>query len=253
MPLETRSALTIEPPAGAERSVDSAVADDLLKLYAVATGSPESPAGAAAASMATGLLAFDAQRLREAAVAMEAGDTEWEELDARIGHVVYRIYEAIRLSNLGRRDGRDVGASVTALLLGDSGAAVIHAGYTRAYLIRDGQIVRLNRAPKLPPVEEEGDPCDSTQVTLAARAVHAVKAPLGSTDDVPLRATWAQVLSGDRLVLLSDGATRLLRGAQIEKMSIESTSARDFVGNVRVLCDAGGREVSVACVAIDVG
>jgi len=119
------------------------------------------------------------------------------------------VAEAIRKANRtilveARKRGKQMGSTIVALLVHDEHYAIVWVGDSRAYLLRDGELVQLSR--------------DHTQVQEMVdrgimRAEDAVNHPMGHIlsravgvrDEVQVDQVTGEVFPGDVFLLCSDG------------------------------------------------
>jgi serine/threonine-protein phosphatase Stp1 len=176
---------------------DSLLVRDDCRLWAVADGMGGHEAGDVASSKV-------AEALR---LLPPAGD-----VDALVDDAIQALKqvngELIELA--GGQDGqRSIGTTVVGLAVGDSEFRCFWAGDSRAYRLRDGQLVQLTRdhsmvqdlvdAGMLRP-EEAADHPNSNIITRA----------VGVAPDLRLDTVSGDVRPGDQFLLASDGLTRMV-------------------------------------------
>lgn len=135
--------------------------------------------------------------------------------------------ELIAIAGAGTGE-RTPGSTVVGLAIAGDQYRCFWAGDSRAYRIRDGQIVRLSRdhslvqrlvdAGMLAPEEAEHHP----QANVVTRAV-------GVSDELDVDVVSGDALRGDQFVLASDGLTRLVDDAELlsELTSGDAEAAAD--------------------------
>lgn len=139
------------------------------------------------------------------------------DLDELVGSAVTALQqvneELIELA--GGADGkRSIGSTIVGLAIADGQFRCFWAGDSRAYRIRDQQIVQLTRdhslvqdlvdAGMLQPDEAEGHP-NSNIITRAVGVANELRVDTVSGD----------VRSGDRFLLATDGVTRLVSNQEL--------------------------------------
>jgi serine/threonine protein phosphatase Stp1 len=176
---------------------DSLLVRDDCRLWVVADGMGGHEAGDVASSKV-------AEALR---LLPPAGD-----VDALVDDAI----QALKLVNgelielAGGQDGqRSIGTTVVGLAVGDAGFRCFWAGDSRAYRLRDGQLVQLTRdhsmvqdlvdAGMLRP-EEAADHPNSNIITRA----------VGVAPDLRVDTVSGDVRPGDQFLLASDGLTRMV-------------------------------------------
>ena len=161
------------------------------------------------------------------------------------------VTEAIRKANRAilveaRKRGKQMGSTIVALLVHDERYAIVWVGDSRAYLLRDGELIQLSR--------------DHTQVQEMVdrgimRAEDAVNHPMGHIlsravgvrDEVQVDQVTGEVFPGDVFLLCSDGLhgyvdekeiARLLARGSPERVSeelVELTLQNGAPDNVTVI------------------
>ncbi len=208
---------------GTQRSTnqDAALERPDLGLWAVADGAGghDDGAGASAAVIAR-LGAF------EPALSFTSALTEIEEL-------LGEANDALRAR--GRRLGpeRLVAAVVVALFVHRGQYAVVWAGDSRAYLLRDGDVVRLTRDH----VSE-----DARYVTRA----------IGAADLLMVDVARGTVLPGDRFVLCSDGLVKATGAAVLDAALRPGPPAAAAAALIEDALIAGASD-NVTALVVDVG
>ena len=137
-------------------------------------------------------------------------------LDDLVGSAVAALKKVNEeLIELAGADGkRSIGSTVVGLAIADGQFRCFWAGDSRAYRIRDQQIVQLTRdhslvqdlvdAGMLQPDEAEGHP----NANIITRAV-------GVANDLKIDTVSGDVRTGDRFLLASDGVTRLVSDQEL--------------------------------------
>lgn len=161
-----------------------------------------------------------------------------ERLTNRIRAANRRIYDLSRTEH----EHAGMGTTLTAAYLDDDNLAVAHVGDSRAYIFRDGELVRLTQDHSL--VEElvrqgkltEEQAAEHPQRSIITRA-------LGIEGDVEVD-TWSySVRAGDVVLLCSDGLTSMIGEDQIVQiLGSESSLDRAADGLIGAANDAGGRD-----------
>lgn len=178
---------------------DSVFVDTGRGLWAVADGMGGHEAGEVASAMVTDAL----RRLPEADDLDELAERAVE----TIGDVNRALIELAR-SN-GREDAGTIGTTVVGLAIADGAFRCFWMGDSRAYRLRDGEIVRITHdhslvqelvdAGMLKPEEAEAH----ENANLITRAV-------GVAEKAEVEIVSGDVRTGDQFLLASDGLTRLV-------------------------------------------
>jgi protein phosphatase len=135
-----------------------------------------------------------------------------------------------------------MGTTLTAALLDGGQVAIAHVGDSRAYMFRDGELVRLTRDHSLvEELVEQGKLTEQQALESPARSI--ITRALGPEPEVEVD-TWAYpVKPGDVLLLCSDGLTAMLTETEISSI-LSSSSSLAVAANQMVddANEAGGRD-----------
>lgn len=148
---------------------------------------------------------------------------------------------SIRLANRiiydtaqGRREYAGMGTTVVSALAMDDRVALAHVGDSRIYRIRRGQIVQLSRDHSL--VQQQVDRgILSPEEAQASQYKHLITRALGLKESVEVDLAEEAVLSGDVLLLCSDGLSDLLEDE--EMLHIVGEHADDLEKACQALVD----------------
>ena len=144
-----------------------------------------------------------------------------------------------------------MGCTATAVLIEKNKMAVAHVGDSRAYVLRQGTLVRITHDHSY--VEEL---VDSGQITADEARAHPSRSiitrALGSDPDMYADHFSLEVNDGDRIILCSDGLSSMISDAEIESLAVSSVSPQQAADNlVAAALTAGGAD-NVTVVVIDV-
>ena len=149
-----------------------------------------------------------------------------------------------------RLDG--MGTTMTAACTAGADLLIAHIGDSRAYLLRQGQLVRLTRDHTVAQLL-----ADTGRIRAEEIAAHPLRHTLtgvlgtrGGPTDVDLSAH--RLVDGDRILLCTDGLTEMVPENSIaELLQQPSPSAADTCARlVQAALDRGGRDNVTAVVAI---
>jgi PPM family protein phosphatase len=197
-------------------------------LYVVADGMGGAQAGEVASALA----------VEEFRGGLVAQGTAEQRLSERVQAANRRIYETAHR----RLEHDGMGTTLTAVYLDESDLAVAHVGDSRAYIFRDGELVRLThdhslveeliRRGKLTPEQAAAHP----QRSIITRA-------LGIEPEVEVD-TWTYPMrAGDVVLLCSDGLTSMISEPQIAAvLAEESDLERAGDRLITEANEAGGRD-----------
>ncbi len=200
-----------------------------IPLFVVADGMGGAQAGEVASHIAVETFADG----------LAGGDTAPEErLAERVRAANAHIYELSQTN----AEQAGMGTTLTAVYVGEHEIAIAHVGDSRAYCLRDGELLRLTddhslvdellRQGRLTPEEAEDHP----QRSIITRA-------LGPEPDVEVDTRTHRGRAGDVYLLCSDGLTSMVSEARVAEIL---NGARDLrrAGEALIAAanDAGGRD-----------
>ena len=144
-----------------------------------------------------------------------------------------------------------MGCTATAVIIEKNHMAVAHVGDSRAYVLRQGTLVRVTHDHSY--VEEL---VDSGQITADEARTHpsrsVITRALGSDPDMYADHFSLEVGDGDRIILCSDGLSGMIGDGQIESLAVSSATPQQAADNlVAAALTAGGAD-NVTVVVIDV-
>ena len=144
-----------------------------------------------------------------------------------------------------------MGCTATAVIIDKNRMAVAHVGDSRAYVLRQGTLVRVTHDHSY--VEEL---VDSGQITADEARTHPSRSiitrALGSDPDMYADHFSLEVGDGDRIILCSDGLSGMIGDGQIESLAVSSATPQQAADNlVAAALTAGGAD-NVTVVVIDV-
>lgn len=242
MPLTLRSAAGSDVGRRRPLNQDSAVTSP--RLLAVADGMGGHAHGEVASSVAVGALAD---------LDTDLAGTDLAGLDL-LGVLARAVTAAAdRLTGLARENTalRGSGTTVVALLFDGGRVGILHVGDSRAYLLREGELLRLTRDHTLvQALVDEG------RISLEEAAEHPRRSMLmrtlqdGNTVEPDLFHHEAQ--AGDRYLVCSDGVTAVLGDADIQRVLAESEEPQAAVDTLIRLANEGGGPDNITCVVADV-
>jgi protein phosphatase len=149
----------------------------------------------------------------------------------------------------GSGDDRS-GCTLTALVLGDTDAALAHVGDSRAYLLRDGRLARLTRDhTDVQSLLDEGRLTEDEARSHSRRAeLNRALVPGGSAaPDISLHATRP----GDRFVLTTDGVHATLQPGELASLVKAGGTPDEVVSLVEDAVLAAGSPDNYSVVAVD--
>lgn len=228
---------------------DVFLVDNRLHLWAVADGMGGHPGGDVASRLVVDTIARqafdDADRLQGPS----------EQVVMALRDMVESAHHAILAHPRQHLDLNGMGTTLTLLQISSHPfptATIVHEGDSRAYLLRDGTLIQLTRDHSM--VEEyvrQGLLSAAQALHHPQRHVLSRAVGLGPQSDVDV--TSEPLKAGDRLMLCTDGLTKMVEDARI------ATTMTTLPENPEALCralvaaalDAGGVD-NVTVVIVDI-
>ena len=140
-----------------------------------------------------------------------------DELARRLVHAVEEA--GVRIFNEARADRtrRGMGTTATVSALMDARLFVAQVGDSRAYILRNGELVQISRDQSLVNqlieagqlTEEEAETFEHNNIILQA---------LGTAESVQVDLTYVDLRHGDTLMLCSDGLSGMIRADEIREI-----------------------------------
>jgi protein phosphatase len=212
-----------------ENNQDQLLVDDRHGVYAVADGMGGHAAGEVASQIAIEAL--------EDAMSVD----EWRSGAASAQEIFNKLEEAFKEGNrricesvVTRGEWRGMGTTIVALVASGDKALIGHVGDSRAYLLRDGRLVRLTNDHSW--VSEQvrlGLLTDEEAHKHPMRNI--ITRALGNRDELEVDVTQERFLPGDIFLLCSDGLSSMLNDDEIRQTL--SDQSRDPENACRMLVD----------------
>ncbi len=227
---------------GREHNEDAFVADDDIKLYAVADGLGGLQAGEVASRLAVDELK------RHVAARADAPPWEREELLKDSFTMINR--HILELAHQ-RPEHRGMATTLTACWLGQDEATLMHAGDSAAFVIRNRTMKQLSRNHTVKAAMSMGFVPPPT--SLPKTWDHALTRCVGyRADDKPDTMRF-QLQDGDKLLLCTDGLLRYIERVEILEVCV---TMDDLAAVSRILVDianAKGGQDNITVVLVRVG
>ena len=144
-----------------------------------------------------------------------------------------------------------MGCTVTSVLIEKNKMAVAHVGDSRAYVLRQGTLVRVTHDHSY--VEEL---VDSGQITADEARTHPSRSiitrALGSDPDMYADHFSLEVNDGDRVILCSDGLSSMISDSEIESLAVSSATPQQAADNLVAAALTAGGSDNVTVIVVDV-
>ncbi|QQR91803.1 MAG: protein phosphatase 2C domain-containing protein [Myxococcales bacterium] len=168
----------------------------------------------------------------------------------RLVKAMVRAGERIFLEASNNRNRRGMGTTGTAAGLIDDTLFVAQVGDSRAYLLRDGKLSLITKDQSLVNqlieagqlTEEEAEAFEHSNIILQA---------LGTTEEVQVDLTFAQLRQADRLLICSDGLSGLVHDSAIEEILHQEKDPRLACEKLIRLAHSGGGHDNITVIVAD--
>ncbi|MEV5971785.1 MerR family transcriptional regulator [Streptomyces sp. NPDC051921] len=170
----------------------------------------------------------------------------------RPGDVLNALEDGLRGANDAVAGLRESGTTLTAVLLVGTRLALAHVGDSRAYLLRDGALVRLTRDHTVVQALVDAGELDPAEAPNRPDRALLLKALDGG--DVPPEPELGvrEVRPGDRLMLCTDGLSAVVPAEEL-RIALASGGTPEAVAHALAALARGlGGPDNVACVVADV-
>src|SRR4051794_22528780 len=157
-------------------------------------------------------------------------------------HVIESANRAIHDRSVTDTKTRGMGTTVTAAYVGEREVTIAHVGDSRAYVLRDGDLIRLTQDHSL-----VGELVLRGKLTEEQAEMHpqrsGITRALGSEPDVEDDVHVYQARAGDVFMLNSDGLTSMVQEPRVKEI-LDRAGALDEAGRELIAAanDAGGRD-----------
>jgi len=172
--------------------------------------------------------------------------------------VAERMRGAIRAANgaifqrtITEVDKRGMGTTVTALVLHGARFLIGQVGDSRAYLLRDGQLVQITKDHSY--VQEQ---VDAGYLTPEQARTHpysnVITRCVGANNDVAPDLYAGAVKSHDRFLLASDGLTGMLEDSELAKVLSNGAAPEDQVAQLVAAANGSGGLDNITAIIVRV-
>ncbi|MGH7540005.1 MAG: Stp1/IreP family PP2C-type Ser/Thr phosphatase [Gemmatimonadota bacterium] len=223
---------------------DAYRADQECGLFVVADGMGGHAAGEVASALAV--------RAAAEGLATLSPSASRDEARAHVRGAIDDANQAILIEGRARPEHTGMGTTATILLLSPRGWYVVgHVGDSRAYLARDGEVIRLTEDHTyVQELVNEGRITEE-QARTHPRASLLTRA-LGTTGSVSVDTFDGELQPGDRFLIASDGLTTMLPEERIVALMQESPAPAEIVSKLIEEANAAGGADNTTAIVVDV-
>lgn len=165
--------------------------------------------------------------------------TDVEDLAARLEDAVLDAGKKIFDSAKADRSRRGMGTTITTASLISDRIIFAQVGDSRAYLIRNGEMMQVTRDQSLVNQLIEAGQLKPEEAELFEHSNIILQA-LGTAEDVTVDLTFADLRRGDTIVMCSDGLSGLVTDEQIRDMVVEASEPIDACKSLTEAAREGG-------------
>ncbi len=209
------------------------------RVLAVADGLGGHPGGERASAIAVGALR-----------ALEGGDGH-ADLIAALDRAITQAGHELRVLVESEPALEGLGTTITAMLWSGAQLALGHIGDSRAYLLRDGEMVRLTEDHTyVQSLVAEGQISEQEASSHPQRQL-LLRVLSGATDPQPDLSLHA-VQAGDRYLLCTDGLHGVLTAARLQEAARAPADPEQVVSDLISLARSAGGPDNAACAVADI-
>ena len=148
-----------------------------------------------------------------------------------------------------KRNKRGMGATLTAILVDDSGAYVAEVGDSRAYLLRAGQLKQLTRDQSLAQLLVDSGVCTPEQAETSPQKNILLQA-MGLKEDVHAAIGHVALRQRDKMLLCSDGVSNAVSADELRDIMQANDPSNACLRLVNLANERGGADNLTAVVAL---
>jgi serine/threonine protein phosphatase PrpC len=214
---------------------DSYLIHNGLQLFAVADGMGGHRAGEVASHAALGALR----------------DVLYNDPNLSLTEAVGLANDAVYQMAVADPSLQGMGTTLTAVRMDGGAARLGHVGDSRAYLLRDDQLLRITEDHSfVDQLRREGRITEEQAATHPQRSI--LTRALGIEPGVPVDPGQVDLLDGDRLLLCSDGLHALVRDPVIHDILRREAQPQAAAEALVAAANAAGGDDNITAVVIDV-
>ncbi len=175
--------------------------------------------------------------------------SEFSEKTNRLVTAVHLANRAVHEAAQSVADRRGMGATMLAAWIDRRRLSLAHVGDSRAYLLRSGQFEQLTQDHSLVAEQVRSGVLTPEQARQSEMQSVLTRA-LGAEEEVEVDASEQLLLDGDRLLLCSDGLTRMLPNEQIAGVLADSADPQRATDRLVELANEAGGADNVTVVVL---
>lgn len=205
------------------------------RLFAVADGMGGHQGGAVAAALAMEALRPD--------------DFDATDPGPSLRRMVENAHRRVLTASMSRPDVRGMGTTLTVAHLGPAVVTVAHVGDSRAYLVRDGQVLRLTRDHSVAEALVSNGQLDPAAARFHPQR-HILTQAVGIPGDLEVDVSQHPWQSGDRFLLCTDGLTEVVSDAELGALVAAAPTPQKGADALIEAARAGGAPDNVTVILV---
>ena len=171
------------------------------------------------------------------------------EVSQRANHLAHAIQlanQAIRAASFRNPQCEGMGSTIVAVLVEGDQFSLGHVGDSRAYLIRDGVFCQLTTDHSLV-MEQVRRGLITVEEAEHSKTQNVILRALGADDSVDPDLVDHEFITGDVLLLCSDGLSRYINESAIVEVTSRSSCLESACDELIALAKAGGSDDNITC------
>lgn len=224
-----------------------------MNLYVLSDGMGGQAAGEVASKMAVETITGCLKEASEAGQKVAYGD-----VNPNVSDHTNQLASAIRLSNQAIRETakkhasqRDMGATIVTSWMQGQVMSIAHVGDSRIYLLRGEEMKQLTEDHSLV-MEQVRRGLISRAEAERSEMQNIIVRALGAEDTVNVDVDEVFLMSGDFVVLCSDGLTKMLPDDGIARVIRETSSPQEAADRLVDIANENGGEDNVTVIVVQV-
>jgi protein phosphatase len=227
--------------------------DQRLGLYVVCDGMGGALAGEVASKMGVDLVLDYFREARQTGMHPDYGhlSAQASPRARALSSAIQRANRAVFEAGQSKQTQRGMGSTIVAVLVENNAMSVGHVGDSRAYLLRHGELQQLTQDHSLVMEQvrrgiitrEQAETSDMQNIIIRA---------LGSEEAVEPDVEDFTLLPNDKLLLATDGLTKLVREDALKQILVESPTLEAGCDHLIEAAKQRGGDDNITCVLLHI-
>lgn len=228
--------------------------DPALQLYVLSDGMGGEAHGEIASNLAVQTIVTHCRQAENSRATPIFGETrpDISERTNRLASAIHLANRKVFESASANPEQQGMGATIVAGWIEGQRLSLAHVGDSRAYLLRSGSLEQLTADHSLV-AEKVRIGILTPQEADASEIQSVLTRAVGTTPSVQVDTDEQMLLSGDSLVLCSDGLTRMVTDPEIASTLITASSAQEAANRLVDLANEYGGVDNVSVIVLRIG